>query len=70
MLKIAVISKDIEKKNEKAQEKLLSLQQSYNLAALRPRCNIVCSEAGGIIKISLYDYGDGTITINHLDITN
>lgn len=70
MLAIAVISKDIEKKNAETQEKLLSLQQSHNIASLRPCCDIVCSEAGGIIKISLYNYGHGTMTINHLDIIN
>lgn len=57
-------------KNAEAQEKLLSLQQSHNIDALCPKCDIVCSEAGGIIKIGLYNYGHGTMAINHLDIVN
>lgn len=70
MMVIAYTNKNVAKKNAEIQEKIFMLQQAYNKAALRPRCDIVCSETGGIIKISLYNYGHGTMIINHLDITN
>lgn len=70
MFVVACISAIIAKKNVETQEKILSLQQRHNIAALLPRCDIVCSETGGIIKISLYNYGHGTMMINRLDIIN
>lgn len=56
--------------DRKTQDDLLALQQGNNMESLCPRCDIVCSEAGDLIKISLYNYGHGTMTINHLDIVN
>lgn len=50
--------------------KEIKIQKEHNRAMLRPKCDIVCSEAGGIIKISLYNYGHGTMMIDHLEITN
>lgn len=70
MLVIANESKNMTQRSAELQKQIYALQQKCNMALLCPKCDIVCSEAGGIIKISLYNYGQGTMTINHLDITN
>lgn len=70
MLMVAIESKNMTKRSSEIQKEMYALQQKYNMAILCPKCDIVCSEAGGVIKISLYNYGQGTMTINHLDITN
>lgn len=56
--------------NNNIAKKTLDLQEEYNRVSQCPQCDIVCSEADGIIKISLYNYGQGTMVINHLDIFN
>lgn len=70
MVIIANESKNMTQRSAELQKQMYALQQKYNMAFLCPKCDIVCSETGGIIKISLYNYGQGTMTINHLDITN
>lgn len=70
MLAVAVASKEVTKRSAEIQKEMFDLQQKYNITSMCPKCDIVCSEASGIIKISLYNYGQGTMTINHLDITN
>lgn len=70
MLAVASESKKVTKRSAETQKEMFDLQQKYNIVSMRPKCDIVCSEAGGIIKISLYNYGQGTMTINRLDITN
>lgn len=56
--------------NNNIAKKTLDLQKEYNRISICPKCDIVCSETDGIIKISLYNYGQGTMVINHLDILN
>lgn len=70
MLLVAIESKNMAKRSAELQKKMYALQQKYNMALLCPKCDIVCSETGGIIKISLYNYGQGTMIIKHLDIIN
>lgn len=70
MLVVTIESKNVTKISAEIQKEMYALQQKYNRAFLCPKCDIICSEAGGIIKISLYNYGQGPMTINHLDITN
>ena len=70
MLVVACETKDVNKRSAEIQKEMFDLQQKYNLASMRPKCDIVCSESSGIIKISLYNYGQGTMIINHLDIVN
>lgn len=70
MLFVATASKNMAKQSAELQKEMYALQQKYNMAFLCPKCDIVCSETGGIIKISLYNYGQGTMIINHLDIIN
>lgn len=70
MLFVATESKNMAKRSAELQKEMYALQQKYNMAFLCPKCDIVCSETGGIIKISLYNYGQGTMIINHLDIIN
>lgn len=70
MLVVAIESKKIASGNVKLQTEMLELQKKYNKASLCPKCDIVCSEANGIIKISLYNYGQGTMKVSHLDIIN
>ncbi|MBD5537997.1 MAG: hypothetical protein HDQ99_20550 [Lachnospiraceae bacterium] len=45
-------------------------QEKYNIAALCPTCDVVCSETNDRIKISIANYGHGTMIIDHLDIIN
>ncbi|MCM1266666.1 MAG: hypothetical protein NC302_02070 [Bacteroidales bacterium] len=70
MVVVAFESKKVAKDNAELQKKMLALQEKYNKASLCPKCDIVCSEAHRIIKISLYNYGQGTMKISHLDILN
>lgn len=70
MLFVAIESKNMAKRSAELQKEMYALQQKYNMALLCPKCDIVCSETGGIIKISLYNYGQGTMIIKHLDIIN
>ncbi|MCM1223424.1 MAG: hypothetical protein NC548_54145 [Lachnospiraceae bacterium] len=70
MVVVAFESKKIAKDNAELQEKMLALQEKYNKASLCPKCDIVCSEANRIIKVSLYNYGQGTMKISRLDIFN
>lgn len=50
--------------------KKIKLQEEHNRMALCPKCDIVCSETGGIIKMSLYNYGNGAMTVKSLKIEN
>lgn len=49
---------------------LKKMQEKYNCAALCPTCDIVCSETDDRIKISIANYGHGTMIVDHLDIIN
>lgn len=63
MLVVTIISLRLSFVLEKKQEK-------YNSAALCPTCDIVCSETNDRIKISIANYGHGTMCIDYLDIIN
>lgn len=49
---------------------LKKMQENFNSAALCPTCDVVCSETNDRIKISIANYGHGTMIIDHLDIIN
>lgn len=49
---------------------LIKKQEKNNRAAFCPTCDVVCSETNDRIKISIANYGHGTMIIDHLEIIN
>lgn len=56
--------------NWRTAKKSVKVQEEYYRKALCPKCDIVCSEVGDRIKISLYNYGNGTMIVKEMKIIN